>query len=154
MQRAARRVWAKPALAKVAPGLSVANLGPRLVGTSPLLGAGPVAALAGGVALAGAVAGGLIAYLTTGSPGKQPELYTRCGEQRTVLDVLYAPRPDGLEAGLRRSLTHSRRQQLALPTSCPQIGRIAHRTGVPREWRVRDGLRARGLSSGRIRPRP
>jgi hypothetical protein len=105
MQKAARRVWAKSALLKVAPGLSVANLGPRLVGTSPLLGAGPVAAiggvaaLAGGVALAGAVAGGLIAYQTTRSPGKQPEWYTRCGEQRTVLGVLYAPRPDWLKQG-------------------------------------------------------
>ena len=46
-----------------------------------------------GAAIAGAVAGGLVAYQARRNPGKQPDWYTRVVRERTVLPMLYSPRP-------------------------------------------------------------
>jgi hypothetical protein len=62
----------------------------QLVGTSPRLSESTERGL---LTKAGAFAGGLIAYQTQRSRGKQPQWYTRTSPDRRLLKNIYAPRP-------------------------------------------------------------
>lgn len=68
----------------------------RLIGTAPTaLGASMGLALGSvaPLAVAAAVAGGLVAYQRRAAPGKPPQWYTRAQKQRHVLAEVYSPRP-------------------------------------------------------------
>jgi hypothetical protein len=98
LDAAAQQVWQGTPMESEAPRLSMRQLTPALVGTSPLvLGAGLARLIP--VVVAGAAAGGLVAYQNTRNPGKQPRWYARTGHAREVLRDLYAPRPVWLVPG-------------------------------------------------------
>jgi hypothetical protein len=66
--------------------------GPGLVGTSPLA-LGRAVATLGGLGPAIALTGGLIAHQAARTPGKKATWYQHARPTRTILKVLYSPRP-------------------------------------------------------------
>ncbi|GAB3077739.1 hypothetical protein GCM10027080_24950 [Pedococcus soli] len=94
----ARAAW-MPSLKSAAPGLTMKQVAPKLVGASPLLAMGGALGAVVGVAVGTAAAGGLVAYQSARSAGRQPKWYERTTPSRVILKDLYSPRPAWLVAG-------------------------------------------------------
>ena len=94
----ARAAW-MPSLKAAAPGLTMNQVAPKLVGSSPLVAIGGALGAIVGVAVGTAAAGGLVAYQSARNAGPQPKWYRRTKPGRVILKDLYSPRPTWLVQG-------------------------------------------------------